>query len=107
MVVMAVADEDGVDDWYIGDGTGCRGVALGTEEREGRTSVIEDGVEEDAEPRRILNVVAGVAEPCGAELFAGGAAGEEVGFVDGDGGGCGVRGLELASESWPGADRAG
>lgn len=88
-----MANDDGIDDGNILDLAGLLGVALGEEERdrEWGAAVFEDGIVEDAQTGRVLDVVAGVAEPCRADLVvvaAGGsreAIGEEFGLDDVDG----------------------
>lgn len=68
MVVVAVADDDCVNDGDVFDVAGFLGVSLGSHEGEWGAAVFEDGVEEDAEAGWEFDVVAGVAEPCCAKL---------------------------------------
>lgn len=86
VVVVAVADEDGIDDGDVLELAWPLGESLGSHEAEGRAAVLEDGVKEDAQARRELDVVAGMAEPRRAQLVRRCAAGEPFGGLDGHGG---------------------
>lgn len=77
MVVVRVADHDDVDDWEVAEAAGGGRVALWTWESGGGAALLEDGVEEDAEPGGELEVHACVTEPGCAESGGGGAGGEE------------------------------
>ena len=83
MVVVRMGDDDRVDERDVVDLAWGRSVTLRTEPGEGRAAVFEDWVEEDAQTRGDLDIVAGVAEPGGTEVGRGGAGGEEGGGADG------------------------
>ncbi len=102
MVVVVMGDDDGVDDGYVGDLAGWWGVAFGAHEGEGRASVFEDRVKENAEAIRIFDEVAGVAKPSCAELVGGCARGEEGGRLYGHGWRGGIRGIGFAREATAG-----
>lgn len=100
VVIVVVGDDDGVNDGEVLELAGRRVVAFKAVDGDGRAAVLEDGVEEDAQAAGELDVVAGVAEPGGAQL-GGLSGGEEGGGADGDGRGCGVRGVPVTGEFLP------
>lgn len=105
VVVVGVGDHDEVHDGRVVDLAGDRREAFGAEVVGGAAAVFEDGVEEDAEPGRVFDVVAGVAEPGCAEgglRGGGGAGGEEGGGDDGEVRGGGVGPFHFACYDVPG-----
>ena len=71
MVIVVVGDDYCVDYGNVCYVAGHFCVSFGTDEREWTATVGEDWIEEDAETGRELDVIAGVAEPCCANLVVG------------------------------------
>ena len=69
MVVMAVANDYGVNDGNFSNVAWFGGVSLGSQESKRRAAVLENGIEQYAETRGKLDVVASMAEPCSSEIW--------------------------------------
>lgn len=101
MIIMVMADNHGIHEGQVFEFAWGRRVALQPFHVDGRAAVFEDGVEEHAQARGELDVVACVAEPGGAEGGGGGAGWVEGWGADGDGGGSGVWDVVFAGEFAP------
>lgn len=66
VVVVVMTDDYKVNDWQVLDLAWWRREALQALDRDGRAAVLEDWVEEDAQTTGEFDIVARVAEPCGA-----------------------------------------
>lgn len=97
MVVVVVAYHHDIDRRQVFEFAWRGRVALQALDVDRRAAVFKHRVEEHAQPAGELDVVASVAEPCGAELGSF-ACGEERGGADGDGGRCGVGFVGLACD---------
>jgi hypothetical protein len=63
-----MANDYGIDERYVFDFTWRGREALQRLDIDGRATIFEDGVEQDAQARGELDQVARMAEPCGAEF---------------------------------------
>lgn len=81
MIVVAVRDDNRIDNWDILDLARQFGVALGTQPLEWRTAVLENRVEEDSQTIGKLDIVACMTQPCCAQM-GGFPAGKKLGFLD-------------------------
>lgn len=98
---MAVADDDGVDDGDVFEVAGLRGEALRAHECEWRAAVFKDGIEENAQTRRELDVVARMAEPRRAQLVGSITRRQPLRRDDGHGGRFRVGPFEVAGDGGP------
>ncbi|PHH85377.1 hypothetical protein CDD83_484 [Cordyceps sp. RAO-2017] len=103
VVVVAVADDDGVDERHLRGRARRPRVPPRAHEGQGRAAVLEDRVEQDAQPGRELDVAAGVPEPRRPEpARAAAPAGQPLGLDHRDPGRAGVGHLETAGHDGPG-----
>jgi len=98
VVVVVVRDDDGVDDRDLFDVARRLRVPRRPEPREGRATVCENRIEEDAKAGRELDKEAGVAEPCRAQSRRL-ASRQELGRMDGNGWRSSVGTVRLAVEA--------
>lgn len=61
MVIVVVRDDDDVDDGDLVDFARQFGEAFGPEPADGRATVCQDGIEQDAQAARELDEIAGMA----------------------------------------------
>ena len=64
MVVVRMGDDNCINDGDIGDVDGAWRVSFGAHEAERTASWLENGIEEDSEATRELDVVTGMSQPC-------------------------------------------
>lgn len=64
MVVVTVRDDDSINDRDIGNIDGAWRVSLWTHEAERTASRLEDGIEQNSQAARKLDVITGMSQPC-------------------------------------------
>lgn len=101
VVVVAVADDDGVDDGDVFEVAGLRGEAFRTHECEWRAAVFKDGIEQDTQTRGEFDVVARMAQPRRAEFVRSITRRKPLRRNDGYSGRFRVGPLEVAGDGWP------
>lgn len=63
MVVVTVRNDNSINDGNVGNVDGAWRVSFRTHETEGTASRLEDGIEENSQATRKLDVITGMSQP--------------------------------------------